>query len=83
MSISTSLIRPDFGWLTGDLIAGITVGIVLVPQSMSYAQVNTTPPHFFITHNLSTQLATLPAQYGLYSSFVGVLIYCVRTPFQK
>ncbi|KAI9566505.1 sulfate transporter family-domain-containing protein [Boletus coccyginus] len=51
--------RYNFGWLTGDLIAGITVGIVLVPQSMSYAQ-----------------LATLPAQYGLYSSFVGVLIYC-------
>src|ERR1700735_4706240 len=23
------------------------------------------------------QIATLPAQYGLYSSFVGVLIYCV------
>lgn len=45
-------------WLYGDLIAGITVGVVLVPQSMSYAQ-----------------LAGLPAQYGLYSSFVGVFIY--------
>lgn len=46
-------------WLAGDLIAGITVGVVLVPQSMSYAQ-----------------LAGLDAQYGLYSSFVGVFIYC-------
>ncbi|EGV64559.1 Sulfate permease 2 [Yamadazyma tenuis] len=45
-------------WLYGDLVAGITVGIVLVPQSMSYAI-----------------LAGLPAQYGLYSSFVGVFIY--------
>lgn len=27
----------DLGWLTGDLIAGITVGMVLVPQGMSYA----------------------------------------------
>lgn len=45
-------------WLYGDLVAGITVGVVLVPQSMSYAQ-----------------LAGLPAQYGLYSSFVGVFIY--------
>lgn len=45
-------------WLYGDLVAGITVGVVLVPQSMSYAQV-----------------ALLPAQYGLYSSFVGVFIY--------
>lgn len=45
-------------WLYGDLVAGITVGVVLVPQSMSYAQV-----------------ALLPSQYGLYSSFVGVFIY--------
>ncbi len=29
----------DLGWLTGDVIAGLTVGIVVVPQSMSYAQV--------------------------------------------
>jgi len=51
--------RYNFGWLTGDIIAGLTVGMVVVPQSMSYAQ-----------------LATLPPEYGLYSSFVGVLIYC-------
>ncbi|KAG6381886.1 sulfate permease [Boletus reticuloceps] len=49
----------DAGWLTGDLIAGLTVGIVVVPQGMSYAQ-----------------LATLPPQYGLYTSFVGLLTYC-------
>ncbi|KAF8061495.1 sulfate permease [Lyophyllum atratum] len=51
--------RYNFGWFTGDVIAGLTVGIVVVPQGMSYAQ-----------------LATLPPEYGLYSSFVGVLIYC-------
>ncbi|CAG9981914.1 unnamed protein product [Clonostachys byssicola] len=45
-------------WLTGDLIAGITVGAVVVPQSMAYAK-----------------LASLPVEYGLYSSFMGVLIY--------
>lgn len=55
----TWLPRYNFGWLTGDVIAGLTVGMVLVPQGMSYAQ-----------------LATLPPEYGLYSSFVGVLIYC-------
>lgn len=48
----------NFAWLSQDLIAGITVGCVLVPQSMSYAQ-----------------LATLPPQYGLYSSFIGAFIY--------
>ncbi|KDQ59464.1 hypothetical protein JAAARDRAFT_126715 [Jaapia argillacea MUCL 33604] len=51
--------RYNLTWAGGDIIAGLTVGMVLVPQSMSYAQI-----------------ATLPPQYGLYSSFVGVLIYC-------
>jgi len=30
----------DFGWLSGDVVAGLTVGIVAVPQSMSYAMVS-------------------------------------------
>ncbi|EGW35378.1 uncharacterized protein SPAPADRAFT_133278 [Spathaspora passalidarum NRRL Y-27907] len=33
-------------WLYGDLVAGITVGIVLVPQSMSYAQLAGLAPQF-------------------------------------
>lgn len=37
---------------------GITVGAVVVPQSMAYAK-----------------LAELPVEFGLYSSFMGVLIY--------
>jgi sodium-independent sulfate anion transporter 11 len=45
-------------WLIGDLIAGITVGLVVVPQSLSYATI-----------------AMLSPEYGLYSSFVGVVIY--------
>ncbi|KAK9421955.1 putative STAS domain-containing protein [Seiridium unicorne] len=45
-------------WLIGDLVAGITIGAVVVPQGMAYAK-----------------LANLPVQYGLYSSFMGVLIY--------
>ena len=40
------------------VIIGITVGCVVVPQSMAYAK-----------------LAELKPQYGLYSSFMGVLIY--------
>lgn len=39
-------------------MTGITIGAVVVPQGMAYAQ-----------------LATLEVQFGLYSSFVGVLIY--------
>lgn len=45
-------------WLSGDLIAGITVGFVVVPQGMAYAL-----------------LAQLPPEFGLYTSFVGFLLY--------
>ncbi|TVY80338.1 Sulfate permease [Lachnellula suecica] len=50
--------RYNVQWLAGDLVAGITIGAVVVPQGMAYSI-----------------LAGLPAQYGLYSSFMGVLIY--------
>jgi sodium-independent sulfate anion transporter 11 len=50
--------RYNGQWLLGDLVAGITIGAVVVPQGMAYAQ-----------------LALLPVQFGLYSSFVGVLLY--------
>ncbi|KAL1987976.1 hypothetical protein VTN96DRAFT_1500 [Rasamsonia emersonii] len=50
--------RYNWQWFLGDLIAGVTVGAVVVPQGMAYAK-----------------LADLPVQYGLYSSFMGVLIY--------
>jgi SulP family sulfate permease len=43
--------------LRADLFAGVTVALVLVPQSMAYAQ-----------------LAGLPVVYGLYASFVPVII---------
>jgi sodium-independent sulfate anion transporter 11 len=45
-------------WFLGDLVAGITIGAVVVPQGMAYAK-----------------LANLPVEFGLYSSFMGVLIY--------
>ena len=55
---------PFLSWprLTGetlrvDLLAGITVALILVPQSMAYAQ-----------------LAGLPVVYGLYASFVPVIV---------
>lgn len=52
------ILRYNLQWFAGDLIAGITVGAVVVPQSMAYAS-----------------LAELKPQFGLYSSFMGVLIY--------
>lgn len=50
--------KYNLQWLAGDLVAGITIGAVVVPQGMAYAI-----------------LANLEPQFGLYSSFMGVLIY--------
>ncbi|KZF25896.1 sulfate permease [Xylona heveae TC161] len=52
------ILRYNLQWLFGDLVAGITVGCVVVPQGMAYAG-----------------LAELKPEFGLYSSFMGVLIY--------
>lgn len=52
------ILRYNLQWFIGDLVAGITIGAVVVPQGMAYAE-----------------LAELPVEYGLYSSFMGVLIY--------
>jgi len=43
--------------LRADFVAGITVALILVPQSMAYAQ-----------------LAGLPVVYGLYASFIPVIV---------
>ncbi|XP_075211172.1 sodium-independent sulfate anion transporter isoform X2 [Lycorma delicatula] len=59
---------PIISWLPeynlekaiSDLIAGITVGLTVIPQGLAYAT-----------------LAGLPPQYGLYSSFMGCLVYMV------
>ncbi|KAG0265717.1 hypothetical protein DFQ27_000450 [Actinomortierella ambigua] len=56
------LISPGYNLqeLPDDIIAGITLSTVLIPQAMAYAM-----------------LAPLPAVYGLYTSVVPILIYCV------
>ncbi|CAF1411139.1 unnamed protein product [Adineta steineri] len=54
----TWIYRYNLSWFWGDLIAGLTVGAIVIPQSMAYAG-----------------LAKLAPQFGLYSSFVGVMIY--------
>ncbi|HFD79149.1 MAG TPA: hypothetical protein ENK05_01990, partial [Gammaproteobacteria bacterium] len=58
-------IFPFLGWLPqingetlrADLIAGLTVALVAIPQSLAYAQ-----------------LAGVPPYYGLYASFLPVII---------
>lgn len=50
----------DVNVLKADIVSGVTVALVLVPQSMAYAQ-----------------LAGLPTYYGLYASFVPVIVATV------
>ncbi|KAJ3073165.1 hypothetical protein HDU98_002137 [Podochytrium sp. JEL0797] len=59
--IASWLPRYSSSWFLGDFIAGLTVALVVIPQSIAYA----------------TKLANLPAEYGLYSSFIGVLVYAL------
>ncbi|KAI7856649.1 sulfate transporter family-domain-containing protein [Circinella umbellata] len=56
--IVTWLPKYNLTWLWSDFISGLTLGCIVVPQAMAYAQ-----------------LAGLPPQFGLYNSFVGVVIY--------
>ncbi|KAI9362261.1 sulfate transporter family-domain-containing protein [Pilaira anomala] len=45
-------------WFSGDLTAAITIGTLVIPQSLAYAKI-----------------ANLPPVLGLYTSFLGVIIY--------
>ncbi|XP_058790462.1 sodium-independent sulfate anion transporter-like [Phymastichus coffea] len=47
-------------YIVSDLVAGITVGLTVIPQAIAYANV-----------------AGLPLQYGLYSSFMSCFIYTI------
>lgn len=38
------IFRYNFTWLISDIIAGVTVGIVAVPQGMGYAKIANLPP---------------------------------------
>ncbi|KAJ8678531.1 hypothetical protein QAD02_014318 [Eretmocerus hayati] len=59
---------PIFQWLpeyrkeyiVSDIVAGVTVGLTVIPQAIAYANV-----------------ATLPLQYGLYSSFMACFVYTI------
>jgi sodium-independent sulfate anion transporter 11 len=44
--IASWIHRYNVAWLIRDLIAGITVGVVVVPQSMGYAKIAQLPPQY-------------------------------------
>ncbi|CAL1540615.1 unnamed protein product [Lymnaea stagnalis] len=69
-----------------DLIAGVTVGLTVIPQGLAYAGIAGLPPQYGL-YRLCTlprtqyglyHLCTLPpTQYGLYSAFMCTFVYCV------
>ncbi|KAJ1558411.1 hypothetical protein HK096_001130 [Nowakowskiella sp. JEL0078] len=56
--IAQWITRYNLNWFTGDIIAAITVGFLILPQALAQAKI-----------------ATLPPEYGLYTGFVGLLVY--------
>src|SRR5688572_132166 len=77
------------GALRADLVAGITVGLVLVPQSLAYAQLAGLPPYYGLYASLlpvvigalwgsSRQLATGPV--AMVSLLTGATLAQFATP---
>ncbi|RIB09699.1 sulfate transporter family-domain-containing protein, partial [Gigaspora rosea] len=58
--IRTWILRYNKTWFVGDLVAGLTVSAVIIPQAMAYGNI-----------------IGIPVEYGLYSSFVGMIVYTI------
>ncbi|KAJ2487009.1 hypothetical protein IWW37_005413 [Coemansia sp. RSA 2050] len=44
--ILTWIYRYNWTWFIGDMVAGVTVGVVVIPQGMAYAKLAQLPPEF-------------------------------------
>ncbi|XP_037912641.1 sodium-independent sulfate anion transporter-like [Hermetia illucens] len=64
--ISTWICNYNTNFAISDLIAGITLGLTIIPESIACAL-----------------LAGLPSHYGLYSAFIGPLIYLIFGTVEK
>jgi len=38
--------RYHLGWMLNDVVAGITIGVLLIPQALAYAKIATIPGEF-------------------------------------
>lgn len=61
----------------GDLLAGITVGLTMIPQSMAFSALAGLPPQVNRFRQFSRQFYSFRTRFqqGLYSSFLGSLLY--------
>ena len=61
-----------------DLIAGLTVGLMVVPQALAYASIAQLPLQVCIsTAEKKKFFFCSLAQYGLYSAFMGCFVYTI------
>ena len=78
---------PILSWLpnydreqaVSDLIAGLTVGLTVIPQGIAYAIIAKLPPQVsfqFLTY-YGLPINVIFLQYGLYSAFMGCFMYLV------
>lgn len=52
------LTQYDPKWILSDFTAGMTIGVMMIPQALAYAKI-----------------ATIPGEFGLYSSWLPAAIY--------
>lgn len=79
-------------YLISDIIAGLTVGLMVVPQALAYASIAQLPLQVFNTINFINTTTTYFVnttknfiivynlcllQYGLYSAFMGCFVYTI------
>lgn len=68
-------------WLVSDLLAGITVGLTVIPQAIAYANVAGLPLQVspYYTRSTIDESTTIHSffQYGLYSSFMACFVYTI------
>ena len=84
--ILTWLPKYSLEWLVSDMIAGITVGLTVIPQVKSPKPailLSGFKVSLFKMLNAMLQgiayaiVAGLPPQYGLYSAYLGCFVYCL------
>ncbi|KYN07566.1 Sodium-independent sulfate anion transporter, partial [Cyphomyrmex costatus] len=61
-------------YVVSDLVAGITVGLTVIPQAIAYANVAGLPLQYYFLKNIN--IINIK-RYGLYSSFMACFVYTI------
>jgi len=75
--VFTSLRGYDRSWLRGDLIAGLTVWAVLVPEALAYADRDGAAVDVIPQAMAYATIADLPVEVGLYTCMLPMVVYAL------